>query len=403
MTQQPSSAFQVGSPVENCWIPATPRSMASQMDSLSFQRTSESARGGFATPYSASWDAGTLTGCIYRADGSKVLLSERHGGFKGDFLVSKNPDFVEKSDISKEIPGRGLYLGNYMGGHYGHFITETLSTFWIFEQRKPEEFDYFLFHPYVFGIGIPDHVKICFDRFGISSEKLLFVEGESLRLEEVLVPERLFRLNHSADARLKWVYQHIAEGAPPPAAPCPRLYLSRRRFNKKTFDRVVANEVEVEAEFSRRGFEVIYPETMSFEDQVGRYCRAEWLAGMSGSGLHNSIFMNPEGAVIELGDPRYGGERAPTQVLCDTISGVRSTLIPFVGPRFGVRGTMLFNMRYMRTRLQEILGPVSEAPRRGLIRWSIDALQVIYLAVRPSAGSVARRVLRWFGVGGTSR
>lgn len=378
------------------------------MHDFGFQRVSETVHAGFATPYLVSGLPGTLAGCIYRSDGSKVLLSERLGGFKGDLLESKNPQTIAAPVSPRHISGRGLYLGNYMGGHYGHFITETLSTFWMFEEHSADKFDYFLFHPYVFGDRIPGYVKSCLDRFGIDPEKIIFVGSEALALEEIVVPERLFRLNHSADPRLKWVYSHIAQGVEAPQDECPRLYLSRRRINQGSFDRVVANEVDVEAEFRKRGFVVVYPETMSFEEQVGRYCRATWLAGMSGSGLHNSVFMQSRGQVIELGDPRYDGEPAPTQTLCNGISGVRSTLIPFAGPRFGARGTMLFDMKVLRDRLDQILGPQpdvrgSRAGRRALSRRTLDTLEVAYLAIRPSAGLLARRLLKRLGVRGWRR
>lgn len=372
------------------------------MQSRTFQKVSETVRDGFASPHQLKGFPGSLSGCIYRADGSKVGLSERFGGFAGDHFETENPETQGRPTAAATLPGRGLYLGHYMGGHYGHFITETLSTFWIFEDQQADAFDYVLFHPFVFGDSIPDYVKYCFDKFGISQEKVVFAKSEALAFEELVVPERLFRLNHSSDPRLRWVYGRLAQSAPAPSVAPSRLYLSRRRFSQRDLFRVVANEVHIEAAFQRRGFEVIYPETMRFEDQIALYSRAKAVAGVSGSGLHNSLFMQPDAMVIELGDPRYEGERSPTQVLCDTISDVRNALIPFVGWVFDGYRVMLFDMAALQARLDAVLDPETAPPPTAPPPSPLDrlrqAFEVGYRVLRPVAGTVARKVLNGLGL-----
>lgn len=367
------------------------------MQSPEFEKSFETVTDGNVTPSELTGLPGKLKGCIYRQDGTKVHLSERLGGVKGDYVVSDNPEEISDLTGLEILKGRGLYLGHYMGGHYGHFITETLSTFWVFETNPSKDFDYFLFHPFVFGLGVPAYVQFCLDVFEIPFDKIVFVGSEALAFEELLVPERLFRLNHSADPRSRWTYQHLAKAAQAPSDPSPRLYLSRRRFSRTNFERVVANELEMEREFQRRGFRVLYPETMSFEDQIALYSRADQVAGISGSGLHNSLFMQPSALVIELGDPRYGGDPAPSQALCNKVSGVRTAFIPFVGRRFGRRGTMLFDIPFLRRSLDAIddLALTAKRPQGGPQIWRrvLDLVEVAYLTVRPSAGALARSIL----------
>ncbi len=376
----------------------TQPSLSRVMQIPDFDKSSETVIRGTVTASELRGLPGKLAGCVYREDGTKVTLSERLGGVMGDYVISDNPEVVTPVNGLKALHGRGLYLGHYMGGHYGHFITETLSTFWIFEETPASAFDYFLFHPFVFGLQIPAYVRFCLDRFEIPVEKIAFVGSEALTFEELLVPERLFRLNHSADPRSRWTYQHLSRETRAPFPASSRLYLSRRRFSRTNFERVVANEVEMEREFLRRGFRVLYPETMGFEDQIALYSRADCMAGISGSGLHNSIFMRPQATVIELGDARYGGLPAPSQALCNKVSGVKPEFIPFVGGRFGARRTMLFDMPFLRRSLDRIAeaAPGSEHPirvRTSLLRRLVDALEVAYLSVRPSLGFVARRIL----------
>jgi len=72
------------------------------------------------------------TGCLYNAQGEKHVLSERLGALGGDHVAAFNPDMVKPPIrlFTQKLSGHSLYLGSWMG-HYGHFITETLSRLWL--------------------------------------------------------------------------------------------------------------------------------------------------------------------------------------------------------------------------------------------------------------------------------
>ena len=56
--------------------------------------------------------------------------------------------------------------------------------------------------------------------------------------------------------------------------------------------------------FMESGFEIIYPEQFeSFIDQINYFSECKVIAGISGSGLSNCIFMKPGGIMIELSSP----------------------------------------------------------------------------------------------------
>ena len=362
-------------------------------DPTGFQRTFERVHKGFVTPTQIG--GGKISGCVYRADGSKVELSERSGGCRGDLFLSDNPGRLERP-VSVGRSGRGLYLGSLMAGHYGHFITEGLSTFWVFENISVGEFDYFLFNPFVFGTKIPSYALKCFDAFGIDPHKVVIMGDSPLAVDELVVPERLLKLNHSADPCLKWVYHEIRKFASKSVAPVERIYLSRRKISLKQLTRVIANEVLVEKLFRQAGFTVIYPEEVAFEDQVYLYANAKVVAGPSGSSLHNSLFMRTGAQLIELGDPRYGGERAPTQMLCDLISGVEATLIPFVGTIRGDGESVSFSIRELRSQLLRVLKNVNISmagmDESRLKTGPLERLECTYLSVRPLVGPTLRKL-----------
>lgn len=68
--------------------------------------------------------------------------------------------------------------------------------------------------------------------------------------------------------------------------------LPKRVFFQRRY-RVLQNQFEINKMFIRNGFEIIYPEDLSFSEQV-QYCRnAEVFASVGGSGAANMLFCRP--------------------------------------------------------------------------------------------------------------
>lgn len=295
-------------------------------------------------------------------------------------------------------PGRGLYLGSLMAAHYGHFITEGLSTFWIFETLPAEEFDYILFSPFVFGTQFPQYALQCLRAFGIDPDKIVIMGEDAMAFEDLVVPERLFRLNHSADPALAWVHRKIISQVDEVAKPIERIYLSRRKISLKHLTRVIANEVLVEKLFRQAGFAVNYPEELPFKNQLSLYANARVVAGPSGSAMHNSLFMRPGAILIELGDPRYGGERAPTQMLCDHVSGVETALIPFAGTLRENGMSISVDIEDLCKKLFQILEDAGMSAldlETSQVGMSLsERIETMYLSYRPLLGTKLRKLLR---------
>jgi hypothetical protein len=80
--------------------------------------------------------------------------------------------------------------------------------------------------------------------------------------------------------------------------PFRKVYVSRERCGNNT--RTLANAAEIEALFRARGFDTIYPETLSLMEQVRMFSECKFLAGDYGSVLHNSIFAPSVATIIAL-------------------------------------------------------------------------------------------------------
>ena len=309
----------------------------------SVSRTSVAYRDVLATPVAMSSQAG-YSGCLYDTHGRIIAASQRIGGIRGDHFRTVNPDQIERSAVSTEtVAGRALYLGTFMGHHYGHFITETLSTFWPLLQTSSVHFDTFVFHRFCFGTGMSPFAKDIFECFDIELKKIIIIDDSPLQFEHIVLPNRLLALNHSVNRLIKDIHDHVATRLRTDHPPsCRKFYLSRRKLAKNTRNRVIVNEAELEQCFTDRGFQIIYPEEISFRDQLSLYSHACALAGPSGSALHNILFCPRGTEIIELGDPRYCGRRAPTQQLCDFAASARNTHIPYRGLSIGIRRAYYF-------------------------------------------------------------
>ncbi|MBM1171283.1 glycosyltransferase family 61 protein [Microvirga arabica] len=83
--------------------------------------------------------------------------------------------------------------------------------------------------------------------------------------------------------------------------PPKRFYASRLMSStSRRWYRVLQNEPEIERIAHRAGFEVFYPETLSFREQVRTFASATQIFGPSGSGLLNAIFTQKGGRVVDL-------------------------------------------------------------------------------------------------------
>lgn len=75
-----------------------------------------------------------------------------------------------------------------------------------------------------------------------------------------------------------------------------KIFLSRRGFAQ----RQLLNEAEIIDVLTQQGFEVVYPEKLSFAEQVALYHTADTIVGSASSALTNCIFCNPNARVIAL-------------------------------------------------------------------------------------------------------
>lgn len=321
------------------------------------------------TPTKVNIENRTFSGCVYDRSGRLVSVAQRtknHVAWK-----PTDPDQLPSDvDIHDVFEEKCIYLGHY-SGHYGHFLLETLSRFWILQQNI--DYDWLIFQPFIHDIPHPSTfspARVSFESFNINPKKIVVARNPT-RCKHLIVPNALVEINNFANPAQATVYKQIAEYCNKisqkrnnllykilnptvhSAQKHHRLYLSRRKLKSSHY---IKNEAEVEKMFRNFGFHVIYPETLDFRDQVTLYNKAEVLAGFSGSALHNSVFLQKGALVITLGDLRRPSENHPNQKLSDALSGAQSVFVEFQGTTIdATRKIGWFDIDYLQNQLKAIL------------------------------------------------
>jgi hypothetical protein len=297
---------------------------------------------------------------------------------------------AERVAAAVRIPGKCIYLG-ILHGHFGHFLVESLPRAWALldaDRDVPVLFHYPhlrdgpLF-PDPNQLGLPSFISIVFEVLGIRAGRLVLA-NQDIVVDELLVPRAQFRLGkHGIGATgLPLVYDHIREELQrrsPRAASYPsKLYLTRTRLptvDSQKLLKSIANERDIEALFQARGFEIVAPEQLSFEEQIALVSNATQIAGTTGSALHMILFNGRSDTQVIAVDWR----NSRTQYILEAARGLRAAHIYcFNGRAEGNRP--LADIEVVERALGEIFsdGGRSELPvknaRAGRLRGRRDAV-----------------------------
>lgn len=269
-----------------------------------------------------------VTGAVYNSEGLLVPSSQRVGGLHSDHALAADPPHLPHPDGPVcHLDGTWLFGGTWFN-HFGHFITETITTLW------PElEVDRLVFVPFWFGREVLPWQVDLLRLLGTWQEPLV-VGDRQLRVERLLVPDRSVIPNGQVRPEAVAVWQRIAATARSPEAP-ELVFLSRSHHHARTNQqvhtgrRVADNELALDSLMTRLGYTVVHPEELSAETQVKAVSGARVIVGVAGSGLHLSVFAPRGVTVVELGDPRRYRLPVRTQMMLCRAKEDRLAFIPF--------------------------------------------------------------------------
>lgn len=223
----------------------------------------------------------TFSGCVYDQSGHLVSTSQRtksHVAWKPTDLDQLPDD----TDIREIFDGKCIYLGHY-SGHYGHFLLETLSRFWVFQENL--DYDRLIFQPFIHNIPHPSvfsPAKACFECFNIKLNRVVFLK-KTYRCKHLTIPNSLVEINNWANPEQLVIYKQITEYCRKTSLKTRgllncffnstfyrafkhnRFYLSRRKLRSPHY---IKNEDEIEKYFANLVSMLFIPRTLTLRSRL---------------------------------------------------------------------------------------------------------------------------------------
>ncbi|MDC8833020.1 glycosyltransferase family 61 protein [Alteromonas gilva] len=225
------------------------------------------------------------------------------GAFVRNYRVSYPRNISELNiETVPSYTGRFIYLG-WIITHYGHFITESISRMWWLAANEEHVKDITILAHANFNspLSFPSHVKEAFAALGISLSQIKLVKEDAI-YESLIVPSQSMILDDTISERQVSIWNKIRDNIHPAknaSEPKRKVYLSRK-FQDQKDDSRQFNDQAVEDTFRQKGFEIVYPEQLTFQEQIKIYAETKVLAGPVGSAMHNAAFMPNNGKVVIL-------------------------------------------------------------------------------------------------------
>ncbi len=243
-------------------------------------------REGFYLPYAHGRGWG-----LFEGDGSPVAAA-------ADFREGTHlpPDQSLHTDltadrIARSAPGGAYIYGGRINPHFGHFLINTLPRFWAMARiRSPRT--PILCH----GPGTPEgwfgvpFIAAAFALIGLAPRDFVTFD-EPTRVRSVVVPSTSLEEQCAAHRAYGDLCAKMGDRIRSTAQiePSDRpIYYSKTRLSSAVGR--ITNEDEIEAVLSRAGVEIVYPETLSFVDQIRLMSARQRIMGSAGSFLHASVF-----------------------------------------------------------------------------------------------------------------
>lgn len=190
--------------------------------------------------------------------------------------------------VDKEV----VWVTDYWSTSYFHWLTDALTRLFVVRDQLK---DRTLTLPA--GYETRDFVTTSLQAFGASNVDFIS-RTEALECDSLVMATHTAPPGHFHDQAISAVRDVLlsAFGDNTYQGSGERLYISRKRADKRR----IANEPQLSAVLESHGFQTIYAEDLSFEQQVKTCSRARYMVSNHGAGLTNALFMKEGANVLEL-------------------------------------------------------------------------------------------------------
>lgn len=192
---------------------------------------------------------------------------------------------------ARRLRGRTLSIASAGGDSYYHWLIDELPRFLEAAGDHHEAV-----------IGHRGHLAHVAKMIGFTGRLIEPSKDQHFRCDELDVSS-LFGITGHPTPEVAALLRAFADrhGLRSPHAPRRRLFVSRSAARVRR----LVHESDIWPRLESRGFERLFLETMSWEEQITAFAAAEVVVAPHGAGLANLVFCRPDTRVIELFDRRY--------------------------------------------------------------------------------------------------
>lgn len=211
---------------------------------------------------------------------------------------------AKSKPIKKFLEGNFYYLDTEYPGHFGHVMTEVVARLWGWSAAR----EAFPGIRVLISLGqgqnsIPGYQREIFEAFNIDDSMITYIApDEEVTVDRLVAATPQFSNPNWSAPGLIDVWTKIRESASTDAAPFPeRVFISRKQETTRSCN----NTDQLEDFFVDHGFAIVYPEKLSFSDQVNLFASSKVVAGFGGSGLFGAMFAKNPGTRIVIAGETY--------------------------------------------------------------------------------------------------
>lgn len=233
-----------------------------------------------------------------------------------------NGQFVPKFD-HKNIPYIDedvVFIGNVYP-QFGHFLLEHMNRAYALLYKQYQNMKVVLINNEDVN-PVPKYMFKLLELLGVKHSDIIIL-NETTRFRNVYIPVQGYNIPVYSSNEFGKTFDAIANSIPDSKEMYTKIYMSRDALNsRRTY-----NEKIIQSIFESNGFHVVYPETLSLEEQVSLVRNCKVLAGCAGTALHWALVMKPGGTVIQIKRNRKNDDNSASQYLINETKKLNSVFV----------------------------------------------------------------------------
>ncbi len=204
-----------------------------------------------------------------------------------------NERYLDKDVIFISIP-YGMPI-------YGHVLIEVLPRLFLLKVLYP---DILKNHKIVLSGILPNwFFDILYELFDIDKSNIIIYNEykEVITVKKAYIPS-LLHTNYALHPIMNLFVTYVKDKFKiKPIKGYEKIYISRKNLKKELGPpRDFINSDYIEDYFFKKGYKIIYPQLLSFRQQVEIFSNSKMIVGPYGSGLHNTLFSDTHINVISF-------------------------------------------------------------------------------------------------------